>query len=199
MLEKSENDVCVTPTMYGKLLMLRAEQQKNNLYRTVEDIRRALSNNRRFKIRSDYSIVDLINDSIDADRYIQVISDWLTARAVAFRTEKGKSDEKELYNTFFVYTLQMLTKGDVSSNGIDDLIKMAEVLQEEPSLYVGTFKNCIAETEHKDMLLDVQDWIGSEPIIPADFEVYVIAAVAAFVGALPDPLAPHQNCDEQIA
>lgn len=197
--DENESELCVAPTMFGKLLLLRSEQQKLHLYNDVGQIRRALGSNRRYKIRTDYSIVDLIKDSDDTDNNIQVISNWLTARAVAFREAKNKADEKELYRTFFIYTLQMLVKGSVNSDGIDDVIKMAEVLQEDPCLYVGTFENCMADTDHKDMLLDVQDWIGTELIIPPDFEIYVIAAVAAFVGTLPDPLTVEVNNDEQIA
>lgn len=198
-LDEDENEVYVAPTMFGKLLLLRAEQQKLHLYKDVGQIRRALGSNRRYKIRTDYSIVDLIKDSDDIESNIQVISNWLTARAVAFREEKDKAAEKELYRTFFSYTLQMLVKGSINSDGIDDVIKMAEVLQEDPCLYVGTFKNCIANTDYEDMLLDVQDWIVTEPIIPPDFEIYVIAAVAAFVGTLPDPLIVEVNNDEQTA
>ena len=187
--ETLQETVEVEPTMFGRLLLLRAKQRKVARFDTINDIKVSVQDARRRNINGDFSIVDYINDNYDSEACIKDISNWLASRAAAFRKEKDRDEEKELYCTFFNYTLQMLCKGDVMSAGIDDLVKMAEVLQEDPDIYVGTFENCMKETKYKDMILDVQDWIDTELDVPRDFEKFALAAVAAFLGALPDPVS----------
>lgn len=187
--EKPEETMPVEPTMYGKLLLLRAKQSKLARFDTVEDIEALTQEHRRRIIYGDFPIVDYINDNYDSEACIKDISNWLASRAAAFRKQKDREDEEDLYRSFFNYTLQMLCKGNVFSAGIDDLVKMAEVLQEDPDIYVGTFENCMKETKYKDMILDVQDWIDTELDVPRDFEKFALAAVAAFLGALLDPIS----------
>ena len=187
--EAAAAPVLVEASTLGKLLLSR-KQNKEYQFSDRYEIWSHWHRLRKVRLGTDFSMIDLINEASDPEACRQKLAETLTDYAVAFREAEHKDPEQDLYATFFDYATLLFCNTNLPDSGIDDVISLAEYFMRDVGAIGIVFEENLVMPDKSYHVAAFKDWINdSEFHVPRNFDEYVQAAVAAFVGSLAEPPA----------
>lgn len=162
---------------------------------SVDDIAKRVRDRRKEEIGSGRSLVELITENGEPNyEAISNLENILTTISLKFVRRDAPMPERKNYiqfedffHNFYRFSLYMYSSDNVSEESIDDLIQLAKVYRRNPE----TFRVVVENDLPPEMVDELQDWIGyfgDYPICPQGLEDIVLATVAAFLGAIPEPM-----------
>ena len=150
-------------------------------------------------LSTTFSMIALVDDDDNPEAFKETLIDTLTDYAVNFREAYGREPERDLYETFFYYATLLLCNTKMPDGGFDDIITLAEAFTRDPETVQIVMEENLDLPDVAAHLVVFDGWIHDiDFCVPRDFDEYVLAAVAAFVGSLAEPESMKRGDEDEI-
>lgn len=124
------------------------------------------------------------------DDIVSQLSEYLASRTVYYWYHKSEEAERFCFR-FYRLTFYALASGKVSGECVDDILRLAEVLDTSIRVFVVAMQDMLPE----DMVGELFDFTETSDkafLSSSTFSEAVLGGICSFLGVLPDPLCEHE-------
>ena len=119
------------------------------------------------------------------EKAVEALSSYLGALTSYFlKNDYCCPYQEDICFEFFYYALQLYAYNRVGNDSFDDLIRLAELFQND----VDVLTVVLAEDLPEDIVNEWTGFVTENEYVPRNFPEAVTGAVAVFLGVLKDPI-----------
>lgn len=186
-------------TTFSILQQVRIATKRNAPFSDkIQDVETELRLRRRQFLGSYLPVRQLVFSCAESeDAAIEALCAYLTSRTMPFWSSTGQTAAEYCY-AFYKLVICALTGGRVRDECVDDILRLSEVLTENPAVFTIAVKNMLMP----DTVGELFNFVDNQEYQSLDITQFphaVLGGICVLLGVLPDPCrSPAEENEKEL-